>query len=106
MASEDEVLALRQMIAEEGDDSTWTDEALSAIIDAEETLNGAAAKVWSVKAGRMASLVDVTESGSSRKLSDLRKGAQELAAYYSGLDVAEEVAVDGPVITRIRRTVA
>lgn len=107
MATEDEITALRRMVAEADDSNGWTDEQLAAIIDAEDTLNAAAAVVWSSKAGQVANLVDVSESGSSRKLSDLRKSALEMSAYYTGLDATEVVAqTPGPVITRIRRTVA
>jgi hypothetical protein len=93
MASEDEILELRQLVAEADDSSGFEDEYLSLIIDATESMNAAASKVWSIKAGRYASLVDVTESGSSRKLGDLRKNAAEMAAYYGDLDVpAAQVA--------------
>lgn len=110
MATEDEITELRQMVAETEDDSTWTDDELAVLIDSEDSLNAAASKVWYLKAGRAASLVDVAESGSSRKLSDIRKNAMEMGAYYKAADEAEEAATTDtashPVVQRIRRTVA
>jgi hypothetical protein len=106
MATEDQVAELRQTTAETDPNGGWDDESLAAVIDSTESMNAAAARVWSIKAGRYATLVDVTESGSSRKLGDLRKNAAAMADYYAGLDVPEAAAAAGPVINRIRRTVA
>jgi hypothetical protein len=106
MATEDQVAELRQTTAETDPNAGWDDESLAAIIDSTESMNAAAARVWSIKAGRYASLVDVTESGSSRKLGDLRKNASEMSAYYAGLDAPAAQVASGPVINRIRRTVA
>lgn len=106
MASPESIAALRAMIADTETPYTFSDEQLAAIIDAQATMNAAAAQVWSLKAGQLASLVDVSESGSSRKLSDLRKSALEMSAYYAGLDAPATQTASGPVIHRIRRTVA
>lgn len=107
MATEDQIAALRKMVAEADDSDGWTDEQLAAIIDEQGNLNTAAAVVWSLKAGQAVTLVDVSESGSSRKLGDIRKNALEMSAYYSGLNAAEVIAeTPGPVIQRMRRTVA
>jgi pectin methylesterase-like acyl-CoA thioesterase len=108
MATEEQISALRLMVDEEGDCGGWDDDKLAAAIDASETLNGAAARVWYLKAGSYANLVDVSESGSSRKLSDLHKNATEMGNLYAGLALAEDTAsvVDAPVVRRIRRTVA
>lgn len=107
MSTESQITELRQLTNEPEDGSSWTDSELAVIIDATLTLNAAAAKIWYLKAAKYASMVDVSESGSSRKLGDLYKNAIAMAAYYEGLDkaAAEEVAT-GPVIHRIRRTVS
>lgn len=107
MATEDEILALRQMVDETDDDCDgWDDESLSAIIDGTDSLNVAASQVWYLKAGKFANLVDVSESGSSRKLSDLMKNAQAMGKLYSDMDVPVEEEASGPIITRSRRTIA
>lgn len=106
MATEDEILSLRRMVDETCVDGEWDDEALSAIIDGTDSLNAAASKVWYLKAGKAARLVDVSESGSSRKLSDISKNAREMGAYYAKADAPATQEATGPVIQRIRRTVA
>lgn len=102
MASPEDIATLRGLVGEPDDSNGWTDEKLGDIIDGETSLNLAASKVWVLKAGQFAHLVDVSESGSSRKLSDLRKNAMEMGSYYAGLGAPVPVA-DVPVIQRIRR---
>jgi hypothetical protein len=106
MASPEDLATLRQLINEFDDTNGWTDDYLNGLIDGGLTLNKAAGSVWTIKAGRFSALVDVTESGSSRKMSDLHKNALAMARYYSGADAAEaeETAPTGPVIQRIRRS--
>jgi hypothetical protein len=106
MASEDEILALRKMVNEEDDCDGWDDESLGQIIDAEDTLNQAASRIWYLKAGKLSEMVNVSESGSSRALGDLMKNAQGMGKLYAGLDVPIEEEASGPVIHRIRRTIA
>lgn len=107
MATESQITELRQRTNEPESGSEWSDTELAVIIDATATLNAAAAKVWYLKAAKYASMVDVSESGSSRKLGDLYKNAIAMAAYYDGLDeVAAGEVVTNPIIHRMRRTVA
>ena len=108
MATEEQITELRQLIGETEDDSSWSDETLNEIIDGTDSMNAAASKVWYLKAGQYAGLVDTTESGSSRKLGDLRKNATEMGALYAGFDQAETAVPvsTSPSVQRIRRTVA
>ncbi len=104
MATPDEIAALRLLINEPDDTNGWTDEKLEAVIDAATSINDAARSVWVSKAGSFSTLVDVSESGSSRKLSDLQKNALAMAKYYGDLDGGDlPDATDGPIVTRIRR---
>lgn len=105
MASPEQLAALRKLINEPDDTNGWTDDYLGGLIDGGLTLNAAAGSVWTTKAGQFSTLVDVSESGSSRKLSDLHKNALTMARYYQGADAAEEEATElpGPVVRRIRR---
>ena len=48
-------------------------------------LNGALAHLWSQRAAQTATLVDVTESGSSRKMSGIHTNAAAMAARYKQL---------------------
>lgn len=49
---------------------------------AQVDLDASAAQVWEIRAGRYHGLVDISESGSSRKMSDLHKNALAMAATY------------------------
>jgi hypothetical protein len=95
MALEDYLERLRLFSDVEG---TFTDTQLlefltEATNDAGVTsLTFAASEVWRAKAGRYASLVDISEAGSSRKLGDLYKHALEMSkAYRASFD--EETAL-------------
>lgn len=95
MATPNEVLALRNMVAEPLDESPWTTDVLAGIIDGAASLNAAAAEVWRRKAALAADLVDVTEGTSSRKLGNLHKNALEMADMYDNL-VAEALVSNAP----------
>lgn len=105
MATSDEIALLRAAIGEPDDSNGWTDEKLGDLIDSLTTVNAAALNVWQSKAASFSSLVDVSESGSSRSMSQLFKNAQAMATYYGGLGDGTEdpTTVDAPVISRIRR---
>lgn len=105
MPSLEDVAALREAINEPDDSNGWSDDRVGALIDAETTLNAAISRAWLLKAGQYAALVDVSESGSSRKLSDLRKNAMEMSTHYGNLDGEEAVEATGgrPIVQRIRR---
>ena len=79
-----------QRIAPAGD---FTEAEMSALIDA-KGINGAAAELWAARASATASLVDVTESGSSRKNSQAHDKAKEMLELYTNL-VEAEVTVGG-----------
>lgn len=78
MATETEIGMLRRMTALSEDDSIYTDQLLGGMID-DLGMEAAVAQVWIEKAAAVADLVDITESGSSRSLSALRKGYLEMA---------------------------
>lgn len=104
MATAAELLALRVLLSEPDDTDGWTDERLSELLSGNDTINGAAAAGWGIKAGEYAELVNVSESGSSRSLGDLQKKALEMAGYYRSLDTTTGAGISGgPVISRIRR---
>jgi hypothetical protein len=108
MATPDQIAALRGLL-NDPEGTEFSDDELSDIIDEATTVNGAASVVWTRKAASYSSLVDVSESGSSRKMGDLYKNALAMAKYFGELDNQED-EVDGTggpiVISRIRRTFA
>lgn len=100
MATADQILALRRMVNDTADPHDYTDLDLNARLDAGLSPEAIASVIWREKAAKYSELVDVSESGSSRKLSDLRKGALEQAAYYDGVVFSQTTAVAGRPRTR------
>lgn len=87
MASAEEIAAFRLLIGTPEDAAPYTDAELSDRIDAAAgNLNALAATIWREKAAHYSTLVDVSESGSSRKMGDLHKNALAMAANFAGLD--------------------
>jgi hypothetical protein len=85
MATPEEIAALRILIGEPNDVPPWTDAVLAAIIDeAAGDMDQSAIVVWEGKAASAASYVDTTESGSSRRMSQLHDQALKMVAYYRG----------------------
>lgn len=78
MATDTQIAQLRRMTALSEDDSVYTDSLLGGMID-DLGIDPAAKQIWREKAATASGLVDVTESGSSRSLSQLRKGYLEMA---------------------------
>jgi phage portal protein BeeE len=87
MATQDDVDALHRAANIPANDTEYPDTFLAILIDQQGSVSAAAAAVWRYKAAAMATMVDTTESGSSRKLSDLHKNALEMAAGFDRVDV-------------------
>jgi hypothetical protein len=99
MATTEQIAALRLMIAEP-DGTTFSDTVLGSMIDqAENNLDLAAAEIWQQKAASASVLVDVNESGSDRKMSQVYKNAVSQAKYY-----ADKVREDNVVVETVGRT--
>jgi hypothetical protein len=96
MATQDQLDALHRVTGISASDTTYTDELLSALIDLQGSVSGAAAAIWREKAATFAGMVDTTESGSSRKLSQLSDNALKMAA---GLDASDGVSSSGRSFT-------
>ena len=85
MATAAQISELRSLINDLTDPYTFDAAALSSYIDATDgDVRLAASTVWTIKASRLANLVDVTEGTSSRRLGSLYKQALEMATYYGG----------------------
>lgn len=100
MATPETIAELRSMIGEPDPDS-YTDDVLSARIDASRDLNELAAEIWREKAAAVAGLVDVTEGNSTRSLGNLYKQALAMAAQYQSRVTSTSTTPTGRV-TRIR----
>lgn len=98
MATPDQITQLRLLIG----DTDLTDEQLATIIDSESTIQGAAAQVWQVQAGKYSELVNISEAGSSRSLGSLYQNALDMAKYYRGLDSTSGTQPGVTAVTRTR----
>lgn len=98
MATSQDIKTLRVMVSEP-DTTVYSDLDLGSIIDqAEGDLDKSAAMIWEQKAGRFSTLVDVSESGSSRKMSQIHDNAMKQAKYY-----ADKIASATQVVPEVPR---
>lgn len=81
MATADEIAALRRVTGLLDTGEPYTDEYLGSLIDA-FGFDKSASKLWMEKAATYASAVDTTESGSTRRLSQLHAQALIMARQY------------------------
>lgn len=87
MAEATTVAELRALTDATVDD--YSNTTLAAMLDSGLTLNAAAASIWRRKAATYAGLVDVSESGSSRSMSQLYKNAVAQATFFQDLANSE-----------------
>jgi hypothetical protein len=101
MATSAEIAAFRLLIGQPEDAEPYTDQFLSARLDSAASDQALAAVIWREKAASFSELVDVSESGSSRKLSDLYKNALTMAAAFEGIVPTDDSSVQSGV--RVKR---
>lgn len=88
MATAAEIAAFRLLINEPNDVAPWTDAAINDFLDQYLNADGsvdldwAASHVWTEKASSTVGLVDMTENGSTRKLSDIHKNMLSMAEMF------------------------
>lgn len=103
MATEEDIAALRLLVAEPSDSDIYTDVVLGAILDAASgDLNKSAYEVWVRKAAASAELVDISEGGSSRKMGDIYEQSLAMAKFF-GDQVSGGVTPDAPRYPRLRK---
>lgn len=85
MATDAELARFRRMTDLESDDETYSDTLLDGMIE-DLGFAGAAGQVWREKAASAATLVDTTESGSSRRLSGLKDAYLKMATSVDPAD--------------------
>jgi hypothetical protein len=89
MASEAEIASLRRAAGLDEDDLVYTDELLGGLFD-DLGLPTASATIWREKAAAAAGLVDTTESGSTRRLSQLYDQSLKMAGAWTPPDEVTE----------------
>jgi hypothetical protein len=96
-----EDLSVLRHYADEQSDSIYGDVFLQEVIDRNTgDLYAAAAEVWGMKAARFAKLVNVSESGSSRSLSQKADNARSMAAFYLAQSPTAVIDQSGQTATR------
>jgi len=103
MATTAQITSLR-ILMNDVDGAEYEDEVLAAAIDAAGSIKGAASDLWMALAAKYAKLVDVAESGSSRKLGDLHQNALRMAAAFDADDDEDTAVATGVRIRRLQRT--
>lgn len=98
MATPEQLAQFRRMIGELTNAAPWDDAYCTQVIDASSSLNAAATRAWEEKAAIYAGMIDTTESGSSRRLSQLQAQALNMAGYYRKLTEGEAEGED-PTLT-------
>lgn len=100
MATAEEIAAFRLLINQPNDVDPYTDEALSARLDAAPSTQNLAKQIWLELASTYAQMVNVSESGSSRQMSDLHKNALAMAKAFGEDDPADPG--DGAAVRGVR----
>lgn len=79
MATELEITRLKLLVGAE----LMTDEQLGQVWDTQGgDIDLAAATVWEIRAGKYHTMVNISESGSSRQMGDMHKNALAMAEWY------------------------
>ena len=67
-----------------GGDEDWDEAKISSYLDADKTVPECLQLFWESRASRLHTMIDISESGSSRSLSRLYDNALKLAEYWAG----------------------
>lgn len=104
MASAEEIAEFRRLINDTVEPYEFTDEELNTLLDNAESTDAAALYIWEQKAASLSTIVNVSESGSSRSTGDLFKNAQAMITMYRQKLGLDGVQAQGASRTRsIRR---
>lgn len=97
MATASEIAYVRQLINEPDDSNGWNDERIDEFIENNREADGTvnlklpASDIWGVKAVAFSKMVDVSESGSTRKMSQLFENALKLQKSLLGASTPPEI---------------
>jgi hypothetical protein len=100
MATEAEIASIRRATGLEAEDEVYTDELIDGLHD-DLGFDPTVELIWREKAAAYAGLVDTTESGSSRRLSQLADNALKMAGSWTTPEVEE--AASGSYTVEIER---
>jgi hypothetical protein len=89
MATTQELAELRLNTKQPLNEEPYTDDFMMGMID-EYGVDGASGKIWRAKAAAVSNLVDVSEGGSSRKMSQVFEQYTKNAIGFEASDVVDE----------------
>jgi hypothetical protein len=97
MATIEQIAELRNAVQEPANEPPYTDDMLSEMIDT-YGMDIAEGKIWEAKAASVSKLVDISEGGSSRKMSQIFTNWSALAsrAYQRGEEPAPDATSTRP----------
>jgi hypothetical protein len=101
MADVSDIRDVRENVDELNEDN-YSDSYISALIDS-SGVAGASAEIWRKKAASFAALVNTSEAGASRSLSDLSKNAKTMADMWESRVPNPLDTQDRPIVRRIQR---
>jgi hypothetical protein len=104
MASQAAIDAFRLLIGNPPNEDPYTDAQLSARLDAASSPEALAAVVWRERAAGYSTLVNVSESGSSRSLGDLYKNALAMAVYFDKAQPGDSSVQVGTRVSKLTRS--
>lgn len=104
MATESQIDTFRLLIGNPPNEDPYTDTQLGARLDAATSPEALAASIWREKAAEYSGLVDVSESGSSRSLSQLSKNALIMAASFDAQVPDDSASQRGVRVSRLTRS--
>jgi hypothetical protein len=92
MASAEEIQEVRDMLGPNSVAEGWNDERIAEELDGGDSAVTVARGYWENRMAASSDLADVSESGSSRKLQQIFSNKAAMAAYFRGLEAAEDPA--------------
>lgn len=78
MATEETLAAVKINIPDDADADGWDDAYIGTLLDAGLSITKTTLAFWAARVGKYANLVDISEAGSSRSLSQLFNQAQAM----------------------------
>lgn len=81
-------------------ETAWDQERVITLLDQGNSVNQLMSRFWNAKAAETASLIDISESGSSRSLSTIHENAVRMARYWDDrVKADQDAAVEVPIRT-------
>ena len=96
MATPEDIAIVKSQIPEESDAYGFDDNAITALLDGGLSTTATISSIWSGISAKSSNMVDVSESGSSRSLSQIHTNAQAMADWWKAKNELEGATAAGP----------